>query len=206
MNRLIWQHKSNKLFSIILLAAGTSRRMGQPKQLLAIGETSLIRHSLQKCLTVAPKRVVVVTGAYAESIEAHIADLPIIISRNEAWKEGMGTSLARGMSSLLAHFPDTQAVLLLVCDQPFLSVKVLEDLIRLYKNSKASIVAANYGTAYGVPALFDKKWFGILAQLKGDEGAKKVMKNHLDEIKLVDFPKGKIDLDTLEDYEKYCFK
>lgn len=192
-----------KNYSIILLAAGQSSRMGQAKQLLPIDNEPLIVHTLRKTIALNPHSIITVLGANQEKIKAVLDPSKTHIVYNPHWQAGMGASVAVGVQALRKVHPNAQAILILVADQPFLSSRLLEDMIALYENSKHSIIAANYGKTFGVPVLFDKKWWGELQQLTGDRGAKKLIATHEEELGLVDFPEGLFDLDTPEDYRRF---
>ncbi len=189
--------------AIILLAAGTSSRLGQPKQLLPFGEKTLIEVMTDVALSTGSRPVVVVLGAFFDKIKPAIAHLPVTILKNENWSTGMGGTVACGMDFLMKNHPETEAVLLMVCDQPHVSVSVLKNLIETWQTGGAPIVASEYGGTFGVPAVFDQKMFAELAALDGEKGAKPLMLRHRSEMKLLPFSEGKIDLDTPEDFSRF---
>ena len=181
---------------VLILAAGASTRLGQPKQLLRLGEKTLLAQICETALSIENQRVVVVLGANCEAIKPSIEHLPVKVVFNEKWAEGMGSSIACGM----AHLPKkTEAVLLLLCDQPFVTPIFLEKLVEKWSTSDCSIVASQYGDSFGPPTIFHQKLFGELAALSGQQGAKKLMEKHRAELLLVDFPEGEMDIDTPED-------
>ncbi len=188
---------------IILLAAGESKRMGSPKQLLDIDGKSLLRRTAEVALATDCYPVVMVIGANKAQIAPEIIDLPLTVIDNPMWHEGMSSSVKMGMAGLYMTYKDVEAVLMLVCDQPYVSVSLLERMIEVYRTKKPPIVACKYGEEIGVPALFDRKLFDELLTLSGDKGAKPIVMNHLDEAYLVTFEAGSIDLDTPEDYEAF---
>lgn len=188
---------------IILLAAGESKRMGSPKQLLDIDGKSLLRRTAEVALATDCYPVVMVIGANKTQIAPEIIDLPLTVIDNPMWHEGMSSSVKMGMAGLYMTYKDVEAVIMLVCDQPYLSVALLERMIEVYRAKKPPIVACKYGEEVGVPALFDRKLFDELLNLTGDKGAKPIVMNHLDEVYLVTFEAGSVDLDTPEDYEAF---
>lgn len=192
----------NKI-GIIILAAGESKRMGSPKQLLNIEGKSLIRRTAEVALATDCYPVVLVIGANKAQIAPEIIDLPLTVIDNPKWYEGMASSVKMGLVGLYMTYKEVEAVIILVCDQPYLSVSLLERMVEIYQTKKAPIVACKYGEQVGVPALFDRKLFEELLNLTGDKGAKPVLMSHLDEAHLITFEAGSIDLDTLEDYQKY---
>lgn len=188
---------------IILLAAGESKRMGSPKQLLDIDGKSLLRRTAEVALATDCYPVVMVIGANKAQIAPEIIDLPLTVIDNPMWHEGMSSSVKMGMAGLYMTYKDVEAVIMLVCDQPYVSVSLLERMIDVYRTKKPPIVACKYGEEVGVPALFDRKLFEELLTLSGDKGAKPIVMNHLDEAYLITFEAGSVDLDTPEDYEAF---
>ncbi|WP_428661573.1 nucleotidyltransferase family protein [Runella sp.] len=192
----------NKI-GIILLAAGESKRMGSPKQLLDIDGKSLLRRTAEVALATECYPVVMVIGANKARIAPEIINLPLTVIDNPMWPEGMSSSVKMGMAGLYMTYKDVDAVIMLVCDQPYISVSLLERMIEMYEAKKPLIVACKYGDQVGVPALFDRRLFDELLSLTGDKGAKPVIMNHLDETHLLTFEAGSVDLDTPEDYEAF---
>jgi len=96
--------------------------------------------------------------------------------------------------------PNLEAVILVLCDQPFLTTEILIQMSEKYHTSGKSIVHCNYGEVSGPPTLFHKSLFPYLMELKGVQGAKKVVDLFLDKVALIDFPEGKWDIDTPADY------
>ncbi len=189
-----------KSLCTIILAAGASTRLGQPKQLLLMGEKTLLAQICGAALTLENQRVIVVLGAYCEAIKPAIEQLQVEVFINENWQTGMGSSIACGM----AHLPEgTDAVLLLLCDQPFVTPVFLKNLVGKWRSAPCLIAASAYAGTFGPPAIFDKKLFAELAALQGQQGAKQVMERHRVQMELVDFPEGAADIDTPEDVAVY---
>ena len=196
--------KQTAPIGIILLAAGASRRMGSPKQLLKINNQTLIERAINVTQALDNQQTVVVLGANAEKIKRYIlpqANLAVII--NEDWQQGMGTTLKAGLEFLLAQKQKISGVIVLVCDQPYLTTQKLQELIDLHQTTKAAIIATEYKGIKGVPTLFDSSIFPKLLTLNKDEGARKIIKNYKGEIMTVDFPEGIFDLDTPAAYEEF---
>ena len=187
---------------IIILAAGSSTRMGQSKQLLEINGQSLLEHAASEALRVS-NMVLVVLGAQYEKHHAAIVQLPVHSVENKHWKKGMGGSLKTGLSYMLSGFPMLDSVLILVCDQPFLKAELLEKIIEASKETKNSIVASAYGKTVGVPALFKRPVFQNLLLLNDKDGAKAILLELSNSVVTVNFPGGEVDLDTMEDYESF---
>lgn len=191
--------------AILLLAAGASRRMGQAKQLLKITPTqTLIAHTIGLIQTIPCQQSAVILGANAALIEPVIATENIPIVHNPNWKKGMGTSVQYGLRYVLQQTPDLEAVLLLVCDQPYLTRELLQELINTYQYTQSPIIASKYeNEQLGVPALLTKQFFPQLLALEEDRGARKIIQQHLHLVSTIPFPKGSIDLDTPEAYQAY---
>ncbi|HZE83211.1 MAG TPA: NTP transferase domain-containing protein, partial [Puia sp.] len=106
---------------IVILAAGSSSRLGQPKQLLEYRNKSLIRHVTDEAISSATGPVIVVIGANATRVAAELKDTAALVRINEEWPEGMASSIRHGVKEMLEAHPNTQSVTLAVCDQPFVS-------------------------------------------------------------------------------------
>ncbi len=185
----------------IILAAGESSRLGEPKQLLEKSGQPLVRHMAQLAHDLNAGPVVVVVGANAESITDALHDIQVRILPNPDWQTGMASSLKVGVELLERTFPD--AILILLTDQPYVSRALIEQLIETATSSHKAIVASEYGHTLGVPALFRPEFFDALKTLTGDTGARKIVQNHPDEVVGVPFEEGIIDLDTQEDVAKW---
>ena len=188
-------------FGIILLAAGSSSRLGKPKQLIIFEGKSLLQHGLQVAIDTGIGPVVTVLGANADLVSREVENQAVLVAINENWKEGMASSVRKGLQRLLNMAPETNAAIIMVCDQPFVTTKLLIDLVKKYQQTGKPIIASSYDNILGTPALFDKTIFAGLLELKGDTGAKKIIKENPDWVESVNFPLGKIDIDTEADYE-----
>ncbi len=189
--------------SLILLAAGSSFRMGQSKQLLLIENEPLLLRSTKAALASSFENVIVVLGAQEKEHRSIIAHLPIQIVLNQNWEDGMGGSIKKGLSHVLNVLPETQATMIMVCDQPLLTSSHLDKIMTVYKQTQKSIVASHYSDSAGVPALFDKAVFPELLNIDDNQGAKKVIHQHPEFLALVDFYGGEIDLDTWQEYQDF---
>ncbi|MCX8530744.1 nucleotidyltransferase family protein [Chryseobacterium luquanense] len=186
---------------ILILAAGNSSRLGQPKQLLDFKGKSLLRNVAEESLKIT-KSVVVVTGANSIEISKEINDLKLIITENRIWNEGMGSSIHIGFDQLLNSFPAIENCIVSVCDQPFIEASLFSDLIQMQQDFQKGIVASKYADTLGTPVLFTKKYFTDLSKLSGKEGAKKLLQKFKDDIAEINFEKGAIDIDTQNDYQQ----
>jgi len=114
----------------------------------------------------------------------------------------MASSIRHGLSYLTENLQNITSVIFMVCDQPFVSVELLHNLIVEQEKTLKSIVASYYSEIAGTPVLFDKSIFPELMELTGDIGARKIITRHKDNLATVAFPLGNVDMDTAEDYRK----
>ena len=183
---------------IIILAAGNSSRLGRPKQLLEFRGKSLITHLVEEAITAGIQPVVVVSGAV--DLSSALAGQPVSMVENPRWREGMGSSIAAGVSFLSDRAVD--AAFVTVCDQPYVTANLFTEMIAAKKRFPKGIVACSYAGTTGTPVLFDRRYFGMLEELTGQEGAKKILRAHQADVAAVPFPHGDIDIDTEDDYER----
>ncbi|MBW4594513.1 MAG: nucleotidyltransferase family protein [Brasilonema angustatum HA4187-MV1] len=188
--------------AIMILAAGASTRMGTPKQLLLYQKRSLVQYITEIAIASVCKPVVLVLGAYSEQIRPQINHFPVSIVENLDWACGMSTSINSGIQFLHNLSQKFEAVVILVCDQPFLSPQIINQLVDAYYSTKKPIIACEYAGTLGVPAVFSKRFFSELAELQGTSGAKKVINNNLTQVFSLPFAQGEIDIDTPKDYEQ----
>lgn len=185
---------------IVILAAGASARLGEPKQeLLYKGET-LLQHAINAAIATNCKPVVVVLGAETALHLPEQANESITTVDNPDWEEGMSSSIRRGLSALLASAPQVEGVILMVCDQPFVEASLLNSLIHTKNATGKGIVACQYKDTLGTPVLFSKAYFDELLYLRGKEGAKKLLFRHSEDVADIPFALGAVDIDTPEDY------
>lgn len=188
---------------IVLLAAGSSSRMGQSKQLLQIGNEPLLVKSINAALHSNVSRIVVVLGDQEQKHRATINHLPTEILVNKAWNLGMGSSIKCGLNFLLKGSQSLNGVIILVCDQPLLTSAHINNLIEKHLKTRKPIVASHYADTNGVPVFFEKKYFDQLRSLDDADGAKKIIQKNNGDVANIAFPEGEIDLDTMEDYYRF---
>jgi molybdenum cofactor cytidylyltransferase len=187
---------------IIVLAAGSSSRMRQSKQLLAIDQETLLHRATRAALNSGADHIAVVLGANRDAHQKIIKSLPVDIVLNKTWQTGMGSSIKAGLRHLSSQY-DLDAVLVMVCDQPKVNGAHLLSLIETFKASDKSIAASHYNHLPGVPAIFAHRHFDEILKLGDQEGAKGIILKNPALTELVNFPEGSIDLDTPEDYEQF---
>lgn len=183
-------------YSAIILAAGTSSRLGSPKQLLQFNGDSLLNHAIKAAKQANAAETVVVLGAAVEVLKDEIKDKDVTVLVNTQFTEGMASSIRCGVQYLEDK---THHILLMVCDQPHVNAAHISALIKKQQATGAKIVASFYAGRKGVPALFDKSIFPELLALQGDTGAKHIIEKYTDAA-MVPFPEGAIDIDTEEAY------
>ncbi len=188
------------MVAIIILAAGNSSRLGQPKQLLEFQGKSLLKNSVNQALAINEAVVIVVSGAEKTSLEKELQNTKAILCHNSDWQLGMSSSIKTGLKKALQLHPQITACIISVCDQPFITENIFKELILKYK-SNDKIIASCYSETAGTPVLFPKKYFLELLNLTVNEGAKKLLDSE-EKVLLVNFDKGEIDIDTMEDYQK----
>jgi molybdenum cofactor cytidylyltransferase len=190
---------------IIILAAGNSSRLGEPKQLLEYKGKSLLHHVTQQALKMTGA-VVVVSGFNNNLIENELKNLQVITIYNPEWQEGMGSSIRAGVEKIIDEFPMLESLTISVCDQPFINSSVFSELITKHKENLKGIIASAYAGILGTPVMFDRKYFVELSKLSGNEGAKKLLHVFSRDVGSIDFEKGRIDIDTKDDYEQLIQK
>jgi molybdenum cofactor cytidylyltransferase len=195
--------------SIVILAAGGSTRMGAPKQLLHIAGQSLMKRVAEMAMDTPCYPIVVVLGANKALVRKELDRMPVTLIDNPNWQDGMASSLKMGLVGAYMTFKDLEAVIFLTVDMPYVSVELIEHLIKKAQenmsttNETPDIVACRYDGQPGIPVLFKRNRFNDLLELKGDTGAKKVIMAHQDKTATIDFPQGKFDLDTIEEYRNF---
>ncbi len=186
---------------VLVLAAGESKRMGRLKQLLPFGGSTLLRHAAMTAMATNLGPVWVLLGAEAERCRETLAGLDVRTTVNEAWADGMGGSIAGGLAELDRHAPGLDGVLIFLHDQPAITALRLVDLVAGREETDL-IVASLYGGVTGVPAWFHRDLFGELFQLRGAQGARKIIESHASRLRRFDLPEAALDLDTPADYAR----
>ncbi|MDP2414784.1 nucleotidyltransferase family protein [Daejeonella sp.] len=187
-------------YVLIILAAGRSARLGSPKQLLSYQGKNLLQHTIDAAHESQIGPIIVILGSDMEEIASRLDPVPLTIVKNPNWESGMASSVVCGINTINNLYPDTESAILMVCDQPFVNAKLLKNLIKKQEESGSFIVASSYENIHGTPALFHKNHFDELSELKGDTGARSLIKKYTESIETIPFDHGSIDIDTIEDY------
>ena len=183
---------------ILILAAGDSSRLGQPKQLAKLGGRPALHMTISNAVAVAGQAVTVVVGAHAAALTPMLKRSSASWILNRSWEEGMGSSIRVGIAALPVG---CEAVLILLGDQVAVSADDLKRLIGAWNGESTVIAAAQYEQQTGVPAIFPAFCFSELAALRGDQGAKAVLHRHRDRVVRVAMPNAAVDLDTPDDLQ-----
>lgn len=187
--------------AVLIIAAGESRRLGSPKQLLIFEGDSLINRIIKTIHTAVSFPIHLVLGASADTIQAQLPAIDLNVVMNQDWKEGMASSIRIGLTAAMNQQPNLEGVVIVVCDQPYLNTNTITSLFQMQKNQDAPITAAYYNNIVGTPALFHKRIFPALLSLNGDQGAKRIIQEREEEVAKLHFEQGAVDIDTKEDYQ-----
>ncbi len=186
---------SKQVYAVVL-AAGSSTRFGGVKQLAEIGGKPLVRHAVETANSACGDRTLLVAGYESTDVIRGCVGLPGFIVVNDAYGDGMGTSIARAVRSV-THVAD--AVIILLADQPLITAKHLCALIENWSGDDNAIVASGFAGTQGPPVLFGRGCFDDLMQLQGDNGGRQLLDDRRFEVTIVDFEEALVDIDTPED-------
>jgi molybdenum cofactor cytidylyltransferase len=192
----------NISIGVIVLAAGASRRMNEPKQLLEFEGKTLLRRTVETAVESIYKPVVVVLGANFERMKPEIEDLPVDIYFNESWQSGLSSSIKIGLENLLKIAPDSAASVMMLADQPLITANHINLFAEKFFQTKSSIIAAEYGETRGVPALFSRAIFEDFSHLSGDKGAKLIIEKYRENLSTINLPEAAFDIDTPQDFSR----
>jgi molybdenum cofactor cytidylyltransferase len=186
----------------IVLAAGESRRMGQPKQLLPFGEHTILERVVDTLLTAGVGEVVVVLGHLADRVRAVLGDRPVRAVVNALYRQGMLSSVKCGVQAVGAGY---DAVLIALGDQPHIEGAVVSEVMRAYRDGDAGIVIPRYADKKGHPIIINlQKYREAIANLPEDAGLNALMQEHADDVRLIDVATEDIirDIDVPDDYTR----
>lgn len=183
----------------IILAAGESRRMGTPKQLLEWRNHRLLEHAILNAQAIFGQRIIIVLGANADVIKATIDFNSVTLVLNENWQEGIASSIRAGIQALPKS---ATSALLLLGDQPLIKTPQLQQLLNYALSEPTKIVASEYNGVIGVPALFPASFFANLLTLSGDKGAKFLLQKFEQNLLKISLPQAEFDIDCADDFER----
>jgi len=193
-----------KVVPLLLLAAGQSARMGEPKQLLNWGENNLI----QKAMIEGSKfnlPLYTVLGAHFDKINKSINSKKYKIIHNKNWEKGIGNSISTGIKKILNDYPILEGVLIYLVDQPLIEFSHLFRIYNSFNNKKRLVVSSYKDNKLGVPALFGVEYLKFLIDLDSDNGAASIIKKIYSKEKtvIVNNESYLIDLDDKKAYENF---
>jgi molybdenum cofactor cytidylyltransferase len=183
----------------VVLAAGSSTRMGRNKLLLELGGESLVRRAVRAAIDAGVDQVVVVLGHEEPRVRAELEGLRCLAVVNPDHAEGAGTSVRTGVRYVDAG---ADALVVVLADMPFVTAEMIGTLVARYKATRAPLVVSHYGEVQAPPTLYDRALFGELLQIPGERCAKQVVRHHEGEAAIVDWPEGALrDVDVPADYD-----
>jgi len=180
----------------IVLAAGESSRFGSAKQLVRIGDRPLLTVMAGRAAEVVGHALIVVLGARASELAPLLRHSPGSVVINRDWREGLASSIRAGVARLPAS---CAGVMLVLADQACVTAEDLARLAGAWRRQPQHIAAARHGAILGAPAIFPQHLFGELSELKGDVGARALLRRHTDRLVKVPMPSATLDLDTPDD-------
>ena len=179
-----------------MLAAGASRRLGTPKQLLRLHGETLVRRATRLGLATKPGATVVVVGADADSVFASVSGLDVRRVNCADWDLGMGASLRFGLVALPR---ECAGALIVLCDQPALDTPHLQQLVAAWRAQPGGAAASFYAGRLGVPALLPRAWFAELIADAGERGARRLLARHREDVVAIANEALALDIDCKED-------
>ena len=184
----------------IVLAAGSSTRMGRNKMLLDVGQEPLVRRSVRAALDAGPSPVILVLGHEAERVRAAVAGLACRVVLNAEHAQGQRGSLQAG---LLSVPPDACAVVVTLGDMPFVTAAMIRTLVERFRQQDVPLVVSEYGDVIAPPTLYHRSLFPDLLAMTGEGGGKEVALRHRHAAAVVAWPREALaDVDVPEDYER----
>jgi molybdenum cofactor cytidylyltransferase len=185
---------------IVILAAGSSSRLGRPKQRVQFQGKTLLNRAIETALATSCRPIVVVLGCGGDELAKEIASSKIVVRLNADWQNGIGTSIKAGVAAIAAA--GCYAVALVLCDQPLVKAEAIEKLVQRRAKSGKPICAAGYADTIGTPAVFAADLFEQLLNLSDAEGGKAIISRHLDETETMKIADAAMDVDTEADVKK----
>ena len=185
------------MISAVILAAGTSTRMGQPKLVLPLGNEPLVHRTVREICDAGFDDVLVILGSEHVKVRAALQGLAVRHALNTQYETGMGSSFRTAVENL----GDSDAAMFALADQPFVTTREYHTILETYRQHSPAIVSVRYGGVTAPPHLFRRDLFPELAQL--ERGAKPVLERHHKQTVVLHFPPELLlDIDTPEDYER----
>ena len=194
-------HTHSTPISGILLAAGLSTRMGEPKQLLPFGESTIVETVVDSMLGATFDEVIVVVGHCAAQIQKQLAGRNVKIVFNPDYHAGMLTSAQTGIRTL----KESNAFALMLVDQPFITAALIDQVIDAFVHTDKSIALPSYNYKRGHPVIFHRRYADDILDLGAESGGVRTLfKRYGDDIHYVTVDTDRVlrDIDYREDYER----
>src|SRR5690242_12623269 len=198
----------------IILAAGSSSRMGEGrhKLLLPLAGRPILAHVIEATLASQARPIIVVLGHHASEVHTQIAPYitqpDVILLENNGYRKGMSTSMRLGLEFLASTdlplgFSTPDSALIMLGDQPLITPQIIDTLIETRHTTGKRIIAPLYDGKRGSPVLFDASLFPELLEVTGDEGGRRILEHHREEVALVEMSNAtaNYDIDTWEAYQ-----
>ena len=188
------------MISAIVLAAGQAKRMGKPKLLLPFGGSTILEQSIDNLLESKVGEIIVVVGDRAQEMIETIGDRPVKVIINPDYRQGMSTSIIKGVRLLDEK---SRAVMLVLADQPLLDAATTNKLVEAFRSQSKGITVPVYQGKRGHPVIFSIEYKNELLGLRGDVGGKQIVAGHPGDVFEVDVntPAINVDIDTPDDYK-----
>jgi len=183
----------------VIIAAGSSSRLGRPKQLVMLQGETLLERAIRIAHEGGAAPVFVVLGAHLSEIKSRVEISSSEIVVNQNWQEGMASSIRAGVEALAEGAPDSAGVLLMICDQPSVTTGHLRGMLAAFRQNPACTIASGYAGRRGIPALFPRSSYVDLLSLRGDQGARGLLFKPGASVLDVPLEGGEIDIDLPED-------
>lgn len=183
----------------IILAAGASRRLGRPKQLVEYNAETLIARAVRIARDAQLHPVIVVLGANADAVRL-AAGPSVLFAENHSWEEGIASSMRAGLTAVRSAAPEALGALIMPCDQPCLTTAHLSRLADSFAGEH--IVCSTYAGVRGVPAVLPRDTWNDLMNLRGDVGARKLLIDPARHVLEIPFEGGELDIDAPEDLDQ----
>ena len=182
--------------ALIILAAGSASRFGSPKQLAMLNGKRLLQYAIDAGIGVLPDATYVVLGANADTIIQAMDLSTVNIVKNEQWNKGLSSSIHKAVSTIGQQYA---ALLFVAADQVLITSTHLKLLVDTWQQRPSCLVASTFANEMGIPAIFPKGYYKELLNIKGDQGAKGVLKTNRQQVIEVAIAEAGVDVDTQTD-------
>lgn len=187
----------------LILAAGTSSRMGSIKQLLTVNEKTLLQHTIDLSIKINSTKTLCILGAHAKKImhKVDFKNVEFIINKNH--KLGLSSSIISGIKHLQETKITIDGLFIILADQPAITIEYYQEMIHLFSKNEKKIIASTYGKGLGVPAIFPRWFLKDLLQITGDKGAKEFLQKNKNKTISPVTSVNLLDIDTPKDYKHF---